>query len=153
RARALDATYSWARRASSRTLGSITVSVSVLSVAVGAITGATGSRLAQYWILGAAIGVAVGLSVMHTFVESAVRPARPAIAGDTGIGDALPRSRPTFAAWSNVFILAVAFIFVVDGAMLVAVFDGPPRHPLLFGVIGGASILCFGVPFTIGAGF
>ena len=60
---------------------------------------------------------------MHSFVEAALRPARVAIAGDTGIGDSLPRSRPTFAAWSNVSVLAVAFMFAVAGAMLAAVFD------------------------------
>ena len=38
---------------------------------------------------------------VHSFVEGALRPVRAAIAGDTGIGDSLPRSRPTFAAWSN----------------------------------------------------
>ena len=51
-----------------------------------------------------------------------MRPARVAIAGDTGIGDSLPRSRPTFAAWSNVSMLATAFTFAVAGAMLAAVF-------------------------------
>jgi adenylate cyclase len=40
-----------------------------------------------------------------------LRPARVALAGNTGIGEALPRARPTFAAWSNVSMLAVAFAF------------------------------------------
>ena len=72
--------------------------------------GRRGSRLVQYGILGAAFGAAVQLIGVHSFVEAAMRPARVAIAGDTGIGDALPRSRPTFAAWSNVSMLAVAFV-------------------------------------------
>ena len=55
---------------------------------------------------------------MHSFVEGALRPARVAIAGDTGIGDSLPRSRPTFAAWSKISMLAVAFAFAIGGAML-----------------------------------
>ena len=36
---------------------------------------------------------------------------RVAIAGDTGIGDSLPRSHPTFAVWSNLSMLAMAFAF------------------------------------------
>lgn len=153
RTTALDATYAWARAAGTRTLGSNVVSVAVLSLVVGAITGATGTRLAQYGILGAAIGAAIGLSVMHSIAESAVRPARVAIAADTGIGDSLPRSRPSFATWSNAFILAVVFIFAVNAAMLAAVFNRGHEQPLLFGVIGAALTLCFGVPFVIGAGF
>ena len=38
---------------------------------------------------------------VHTVAEAPMRPVRIALAGDTGIGDSLPRSRPTFAAWSN----------------------------------------------------
>ncbi len=60
-----------------------------------------------------------------------MRPARAAIAGDTGIGDSLPRSRPTFAAWSNVSMLAVAFVFAIAGAMLAAVFDRARHGPVL----------------------
>ena len=80
-----------------------------LLVVVGAIAGATGSRLIQYGILGAVAGTGAQLIAVHSFVEAALRPARVAIAGDTGIGDSLPRSRPTFAAWSNVSMLAVGF--------------------------------------------
>ena len=59
-----------------------------------------------------------------------MRPARVAIAGDTGIGESLPRSRPSFAAWSNMSILAVAFVYAVAGAMLAAVFDRATEMPL-----------------------
>ena len=103
----------------------------LLLVVVGAIAGATGSRLVQYGILGAVVGAAVQLIAVHSFVEAALRPARVAIAGDTGIGDSLPRSRPTFAAWSNVSMLAVAFAFAVVGAMLAAVFDRASEVPVL----------------------
>ena len=48
--------------------------------------------------------------VVHSFAEGVWRPARAAIAGDTGIGDSLPRSRPTFAAWTNMSMLATAFL-------------------------------------------
>jgi adenylate cyclase len=105
-----------------------TVRLAVLSVVVGVIAGAAGLRLAQYAILGAVVGMAVQLGAVHSFGEVAVRPARVAIAGDTGIGDSLPRSRPTFAAWSSVSMLATVFTFAVTGAMLAAVSIGPVRH-------------------------
>ena len=60
-----------------------------------------------------------------------MRPVRPALAGDTGIGDSLPRSRPTFAAWSNVLMLAILFVFVVASAMLATVFDQAREKPVL----------------------
>jgi class 3 adenylate cyclase len=88
---------------------------------------------------------------MHGFVEAAVRPARVAIAGDTEIGDALPRSRPTFAAWSDVSMLA--FAFAVIGAALAAAFDRASEVPVLWLVIGCALTLAFGVPATVGASF
>ena len=91
--------------------GATAVWPAVLLVVVGAIAGATGSRLVQYAILGAASELAAPLIGVHSVLEAAVRPARVAIAGDTGIGDSLPRSRPTFAAWSNVSMLAAAFAF------------------------------------------
>ena len=129
RATALDATYTYARRVVARAVGANAVWVALLLVLVGAIAGASGSRLFQYGILGAAVGTAVQLIAVHSFTEAALRPARVAIAGDTGIGDSLPRSRPTFAAWSNVSMLAAAFSFAVAGAMLAAVSIGPATVP------------------------
>ena len=123
----------------------------LLFVVVGAIAGASGSRLVQYGILGAAFGTAVQLIAVHSFVEAALRPARVALAGDTGIGDSLPRSRPTFAAWSKVSMLAAAFAFAVAGAMLAAVFDRASEVPVLAVVIGCALTLGFAVPITVGA--
>jgi class 3 adenylate cyclase len=90
---------------------------------------------------------------VHSIAEAMLRPARAALAGDTGIGDALPRSRPTFAAWSNVSILAVAFVFAAAGAMLAAVFDRATEDPILWVVIGGAMTLGFAVPISVGAAF
>jgi class 3 adenylate cyclase len=153
RARALDATYAWARRAVARAVGANAVWVALLLVVVGAIAGASGSRLAQYGVLGAVIGIGVQLISVHSFVEGALRPARIAIAGDTGIGDSLPRSRPTFAAWSNVAMLAAAFVFSVAGAMLAAVIDWASEVPALAVVIGCALTVGFAVPTTVGAAF
>ncbi|HVQ97995.1 MAG TPA: adenylate/guanylate cyclase domain-containing protein, partial [Mycobacterium sp.] len=112
--------------------------------------GATGWRLVQYAILGAVIGVAVLLPGLHSLAEAAVRPARVAIAGDTGVGDSLPRSRPTFAAWSSVSMLAVVFMFAVAGAMLTAVFDRAREQPVLFVAIGCALTVGLGLPLTVG---
>ena len=82
-----------------------------------------------------------------------MRPIRVAIAGDTGIGDSLPRSRPSFATWSNVSILAVAFVYAVAGAMLAAVFDRAREMPVLAALIGCGLTLVFGVPITVGVAF
>jgi class 3 adenylate cyclase len=120
---------------------------------VGAIAGASWSRLVQYAVLGAVVGLAVQLIGVHSSTEAAMRPARVAIAGDTGIGDSLPRSRPTFAAWSSVLMLAVAFAFAVAGAMLAAVFDRVSEVPVLGVVIASALTLGFGVPMTVGVAF
>jgi class 3 adenylate cyclase len=150
---ALEGTYVWARGVVARALGSTAVCLAVLFVMVGVIAGATGSRLVQYGIVGAVFGAAVLVPGLHSFVEGALRPARVSIAGDTGIGDALPRSRPTFAAWCNVSMLAVAFIFTVAGAMLAAVFDRVRDMPVLIVVIGGAMTLGFAVPITVGVAF
>ena len=152
-ATALEYTYICARRAVARGVVGGAISIAVLLVVVGAIAGASGSRLVQYGILGAAIGTANLLIASHSFVEAAMRPARVAIAGDTGIGDSLPRSRPTFAAWSNVFVLAVAFNFAAGGALLAAVFDRCREVPVLAVVIGCVSLLGVAVPITVGTAF
>jgi class 3 adenylate cyclase len=153
RARALDATYTYARGSVVRAVGANAALVALLLVFVGAIAGASGSRLLQYAILGAAYGTAVMVPAVHSFGEAAQRPARVAIAGHTGDGDSLPRSRPTFAAWSNVSVLGVAFTFAVAGAWLAAVFDSVTSVPVLAMVIGCGLTLGFGVPITIGAAF
>ena len=57
RARALDATYAWARTAGARAVGANAVFIALLFLLVGGLAGATGSRLVQYAILGAASGI------------------------------------------------------------------------------------------------
>ena len=104
-AKAMEATYTWTRRAVARAVGANAVLVALLEVVVGAIAGATGSRLVQYAIVGAAVGISAVVFGVHSFPEAAMRPARAALAGDTGIGDSLPRSRPAFATWSDVSFL------------------------------------------------
>jgi class 3 adenylate cyclase len=142
--KALGTTYAYARRSVARLLGSDAVWSALFMVIVGVIAGATGSRLVQYGVLGAAIGVAYTLISVHSFVEGAFRPARAAIAGDTGIGDSLPRPRPSFANWANVSMISTAFVGVVAGAMLAAVFDVARYGPLLAVVIACVSTLVTG---------
>ena len=154
RARALDATYTFARRVVARALGVNAVGVALLLFVVGVIAGATGWRLVQYGILGAAYGTATVLASVHSFVEPMLRPARVAIAGDTGIGDSLPRSRPSFAAWSNVSVARDRFRVRGRGRDVGScVRSGPLRSPLLAVVIGGALTLGIAGPITVGTGF
>jgi adenylate cyclase len=149
RARALQDTYTWAHATGVRGLGFMPVSGLLLLVVVGAIAGASGSRLVQYGTLGFSVGTAINLIGMHAFVEGAVRPARAALGGDTGIGDALPRSRPTFAAWSTISMLASVFAFSAGGAVLGVVLDRAGEVPVLAVVIGGALTLGF-APIIVG---
>jgi class 3 adenylate cyclase len=132
---ALRSTYALARRAVARNFGADAIWTALFMVAVGAIAGATGWRLVQYGILGVAVGVATMLISIHSFAEGAFRPARAAIAGDTGIGDSLPRSRPTFANWTNVALITTAFASVISGAMLAVVVDVAKHGPVLAVVI------------------
>jgi class 3 adenylate cyclase len=99
------------------------------------------------------MGATIQLIGVHSVVEGQLRPARVSIAGDTGIGDSLPRSRPTFAAWSNGSVLAVAFAFAVAGAMLAAVFARGRETPVLSIVIGCAFAIGFAGPLAVGAAY
>jgi adenylate cyclase len=150
RARTLDATYAFARGVFVRAVGSSAVCGGALAVVVGAMAGTGGARLVQYAILGTFFGGAFVLGGMHSIAEAALRPARVALAGETDIGDSLPRSQPTIAAWSNVLILAAMFIAMVGGAMVAAVVDRVREMPVLAVVIGGVMTLAFAVPLTVG---
>lgn len=141
---ALGATFAYTRRVGIRMVAIDVVSAALLGIVVGGIAGATGWRQVQFGIVGAAYGSAVGVINMHGFVEGALRPARAAIAGDTGIGDSLPRSRPTFAAWSTMSTLAVAFAFATAGALLASLIDRAREDPVVSVVIGCAVTLISG---------
>jgi adenylate cyclase len=153
RAKALAATYDVSRKAVVRTVACNAALSGVLSGLVGAIVGVTGSRLVQYVVLGVVVGAALALITVHTLPQRVMRPARVAIAGDSAIGDSLPRSHPTFATWSNVLMLAVIFVFGVFGAMVAAALDRAHRDPVVFGVIGLGLLLAVGVPITVGVLF
>ena len=132
---ALSATYAYARRGIARAFGSDIVWTALFMVVVGAIAGATGPRLIQYGILGVAIGIATMLISVHSFVEGVFRPPRAAIVAATAAGDSLPRSRPTFADWTNVCVIATGFTATISGVMLGAIFDAAHYGPILAVVI------------------
>jgi adenylate cyclase len=152
RASALEATYSWARRLVARTLTVNAVWAAMAAVAVAAMAGATGPRLVQYAILGVVLGPAIVAIGVHSGFEAAMRPVRSAIDGHTGIGDSLPQSRPTFAAWSNVAMLGAVFAFSVSGALMAAAFDVAKHGPVLVLAIGCALTL-FSVAITLTPSF
>jgi hypothetical protein len=60
RAKVLDAMYAWTRQAVVRTVAVQVVWASLSAVIIAAMAGASWSRVAQYGILGAAAGAAVG---------------------------------------------------------------------------------------------
>ncbi|OBK76594.1 adenylate/guanylate cyclase domain-containing protein [Mycobacterium sp. 1164985.4] len=150
RAAALQDTYTWARAAVVRGLGFMPVWDALLLVAVGVIAHASGSRLVQYAILGLALGLVMPLLGAHIFMQGALRPARAALAGDTGIGDSLPRTRPSFAAWLELSLLCSVFVFTLGGALLSGVIDRGGQFPVLAVVIAGAVTLTLGLANTIG---
>ncbi|GAT12500.1 family 3 adenylate cyclase [Mycolicibacterium novocastrense] len=58
----------------------------------------------------------------------------------TVVGDELPRSHPTFAAWLNVAMLGSLFASTVIGAMLGIVWDAAAKFPALLVLIGCVAI-------------
>lgn len=148
-ARALQATYAWSRRAIARGLAVVTACGAAVSVVAGVMAGAAGPRLAEYALLGGVLGAVSHLIGAHTVPDGPMRPVRAALAGDSGIGDSLPRLRPTFAAWSNLAILAVAFGFSMGGAMVAGEFDRAWQSPLLWVSIACLFTLGLAVPITV----
>jgi adenylate cyclase len=147
---ALESTYALGRWTIVRGIVAYTIAGGVTFVLVGADSGATAGRLVQYGVVGLAAGGAVQLIAIHPYVEAVLRPVRLDIAADTGIGDGLPRSRPTFAAWSKVSILATTWSYALAGALLAAVIDRSSEDPLFAAVVATALTLAFAVPLTMG---
>ncbi|MGZ6780107.1 MAG: adenylate/guanylate cyclase domain-containing protein [Mycobacterium sp.] len=151
RARALEDTYAWVRAVDVRGLWLVPASVVVLLIVVGLIAGAGVSRLVQYGIVGTAAGITTALIGVHNFGEGAMRPARAALAGDTGIGDSFPRSRPTFAVWLGLSIFGSIFVFSTMAAMMAVALDRGRGVPVLSVVVASALTLGVGIPITLGA--
>ena len=147
----LQATYTWARIGIIRAVVVIAVFVGLTGAVVAFLAGAPVSRVVQYGILGAVFGSSCHLIGVHTVAEASMRPVRMSLAGTTQIGDSLPRTRPTFGAWSNLAMLAAALAFSVAGAMLTAALDS--RQPIMWVLTGFILMLGFGVPITVGTAF
>jgi class 3 adenylate cyclase len=141
---ALRATYDYARGAVKRAVWTDVVGGALLWVGLGAIGGATGWLLVQWGMVGIGAGAAVSMIGVHSFMEGALRPPRAAIAGDTGIGDSMPRSHPPLAAWTSVSVFASMFLFAILAAMLAAVFAGARTDPVVFVVIACVLTLTMG---------
>lgn len=144
RALALRVTYDYGRKLIGRSMTVTVVSVAALFAVVGVIAGASGSRLIQYSIMGAIAAAAGQVITVHSYVEATLRPARAAMSSGTDIGDRLPRSRPSFATWTNAAMLAVGFSFSMAGALLAAVFDVADHGPVLAVVIGAVLMFVIG---------
>jgi adenylate cyclase len=141
---ALRATYTYGRRVIARAVVATFVWAAALFVGVGMIAGASGSRLVQYAVMGAIAATAGQLITAHSYTEGTLRPARAALTSGVGIGDSLPRSRPTFATWTIAAMLAVGFAFTVLATLLADVFDVARRGPALAVVLGGALVVVSG---------
>ncbi|MFN8033928.1 MAG: adenylate/guanylate cyclase domain-containing protein [Mycobacterium sp.] len=149
RAKALEETYAWSRANAVRAMAVVPASVLVLITVVAAIAGTDLSRLAQYGILGVAVGISTALIGVHNIGEGALRPVRAALAGDSGIGDSLPRPRPTFAGWLGLSLVGSTFTFSATAAMVAMALDRDRNGPVLAVVIAGVLTLAIGIPITV----
>ncbi len=147
----MEDTYLWNRESDVRSMALLPASVVVLLISVGVVAGADGSRrLIQYGVVGVAAGISLAFIGTHNNGEAALRPVRAALAGDSEIGDYLPRSRPTFAAWLGLSIGSSIFTFAVMAAMVAMAFNRGSQSPVLAVVIAGALTLVIGgVPITV----
>jgi class 3 adenylate cyclase len=150
---ALESTYTMARTAVVRTTVAYAAVGGTMCVVVGAVSGGSTSQLIQYGILGATLFTAVNVIAVHPYVEAFLRPVRVAIADDTGTGDALPRSRPSFATWSNISTLATAWAFTCSGVALAAVTSRTDDAALYAVIIATGMTLFYAVPITVGLAF
>ena len=150
RATALEDTYAWTRANDVRAMAVVPTSVVALFTVVAAVAGAGASRLVQYGVLGVSAGISLALIGRHNFAEAALRPVRAALAGNSGIGDSLPRPRPTFAGWLGLLLVGAIFVFSATAAMLANALDRGRDGPVLAVVIASALTLAIGVPITVG---
>lgn len=149
----LESTYAWGRIGLARGVVVYSACGATACALVGVLTGERGWWLVQYAVLGATFMASMQLIALHHYVEAVMRPVRIDVAGSTGIGDDLPRVRPSFAAWSNLSTLATAWGFAFAGAAFGVVIDGSEDRPVLVSVIATVLTLVFAVPVTVGAAF
>lgn len=150
-AEVLRATYAWSRVGVIRAMVVMAICVGLIGAAVALVVGVDGLRVAQYAVVGSVFGSSSHLIGVHTVSEAAMRPVRITLADSAPGADSLPRSRPTFAAWSNVSMLAATLAFSLAGAMLTAVIAS--TQPVVWVLTGSLLTLGFGVPITVWCAF
>lgn len=151
RFQALNETYVWGRTARIRQLWFVPIWAATFFAIVSVLAGAHGMRVVEYAIAGGAMGIVTTLISLHTFMEGSLRPVRAALAGDSGIGDALPRSRPTFAWWLEVSMLSALCNFTTAGMMVGALLGRVSDSPLLPLLIACVATAALAAPVTVGA--
>ena len=150
---ALESTYTVARSLVARGTVAYAFTGGAMYIAVAAMVGASTVQFVQYGVLGAMVLTAINTIAIHPFVEAFFRPVRVAISEDTGIGDLLPRSRPSFATWSNMSTIATAWVFTGAGASLAVAFEVTKDAPVSLAIIATGMTLFFAVPITVGLAF
>jgi adenylate cyclase len=153
RVEALASTYTYGRRVVARALTVVPAVGAVMGVIVGAICDADAGSLVQWGLVGGCTLLSVQLIPIHSYVESLFRPARRAIIGDSGIGDTMPRARPTFATWASIAVLSTVWIFTLVGALSGVIIHQASADPLVVLLIATGATLVFGVPITLLSAF
>jgi adenylate cyclase len=151
RFQALNESYVWGRAAGIRQLWFVPIWAATFFAIVSSLAGAHGMRVVEYAIVGGAMGIVTTLISVHTFMEGLLRPVRAALAGDSGIGDALPRPRPTFARWLEVSMLSALCNFTTAGVMVGVLLGRVSDSPVLPLVIACVATAVLGAPVTVGA--
>jgi class 3 adenylate cyclase len=153
RAATLEATFSFVRGTIVRTIALGAGCGALVAATTGAVAGASGLHLVELGTLGSGLGIAIQLISVHSFFESSIRPARLSLAGDTDLADSLPRSRPTFASWASLTLVASAWLFAAAGATFAVVFERWGHHPLVGMAIATGLTIALVIPITLIAAF
>lgn len=153
RAAALAATYAFGRRSVVRDLLAFAGAGAGLGVVSGVIAEADKASVVQWGVAGTIAMLAVQVIPIHFYVEALMRPPRRALIDDTTIGDSMPRSRPTFATWASIAMLATVWVFTLLGAYCGVVVDRASDEPIVAVLIAFAATALFGAPITLFAAF
>jgi len=145
---ALQETYAIGRAGTRRTTVALAVVGSIQFVSVGVVAESSTSRLVQLGVIGALIFSVAFLGGARSYAETALRPIRMDLTGDTDVGDLLPRSRPSFATWATVTLLATSWAFAAGGAALALAIDDASDTPLLIVGIATAMTVFVAAPLA-----
>lgn len=149
----LEGTYAYARGLVPTMVVTAAPLFALLSAATAGLDGMSASRVVQFGVVGAAFGWVFHLAGTRGYVEAAMRPIRLSLTAGSGIGDHLPRHRPSLVAWSATAVLATSFIFSLLAGLLVGAAADADLPPLVYLVIATALTVFVAVPTTVGAAF